>query len=71
MLSDKNKKSILLPPGFGNGFLVMSKHSVFHYKWSYEGSYPDVDEQFTIKWNDSTIGIDWPILNPILQKRDK
>ena len=71
MLDDKSRKSVLIPPGVGNGFLVMSSHSVFHYKWSYEGEYPDVDEQFTMKWNDDILDIGWPIDNPILQKRDK
>jgi dTDP-4-dehydrorhamnose 3,5-epimerase len=56
---------------FGNGFLVLSDHSVFHYKWAYEGEYADVGQQFTLKWNDERLGIDWPIDNPILQKRDK
>ena len=71
MLTDRNKKQVLIPPGVGNGFLVMSHRSVFHYKWSYEGKYPDVDQQFTIKWNDPIVGVDWPIDNPILSKRDK
>jgi dTDP-4-dehydrorhamnose 3,5-epimerase len=71
ILDDRKRKQVLLPPGVGNGFLVLSEHSVFHYKWAYDGEYPDVDEQFTIKWNDPSINIDWPISNPILQPRDK
>ena len=71
ILSDRNRKQVLIPPGVGNGFLVLSDHSVFHYKWSYPGEYADVDEQFTIKWDDPIIGIDWPINNPILSRRDK
>ena len=71
ILSDRNRKQVLIPPGVGNGFLVLSDHSVFHYKWSYEGEYADVDEQFTIKWNDPVVGIEWPINNPILSRRDK
>ena len=70
ILDDRKRKMVLLPPGFGNGFLVLSDSSVFHYKWSYDGEYPDVDDQFTIKWNSKDIGINWPIKNPILQKRD-
>ena len=70
-LSDRNNKQVLLPPGVGNGFLVLSDHSVFHYKWSYVGDYADVDQQFTIKWNDPIIGVEWPINNPILSVRDK
>ena len=37
----------------------------------YTGDYPDVDSQFTIKWNDSRFNIDWPIIDPILQPRDR
>ena len=71
ILDDKTRKSVLVPPQFGNGFFVLSNYSVFHYKWSDPGSYPDVEDQFTLKWNDPQIGIEWPTDNPILQKRDK
>ena len=71
ILDDKKRKMVLVPPGVGNGFLVLSNNSVFSYKWAYEGKYPDVEDQFTIKWNDKRLNIDWPINNPILQKRDK
>ena len=71
ILNDRNRKQVLISPGIGNAFLVLSEHSVFHYKWFYEGEYPDVKDQFTLKWNDEYLNIDWPIDNPILQKRDK
>ena len=71
ILNDRDRKMVLLPPGFGNAFLVLSHYSVFHYKWSYEGDYPDVEDQFTIKWDSDVLGIDWPIKYPILQRRDK
>ena len=71
ILDDKNKDRILLPPGFGNSYLILSNLAVVHYKWSYKGNYPDVDEQFSLKWNDSRIGINWPIDKPILSERDR
>jgi len=71
VLTDKNKKSVLVPPMFANGHLVLSEEATFFYKWSYSGKYPDVDEQFTLKWDDPSIGINWPIDNPILSRRDK
>lgn len=71
ILDDRKRKMVLIPPGVGNGFLVLSKDSVFSYKWSYDGRYPDVEDQFSIKWNDKRLNIDWPITNPILQQRDK
>ena len=71
ILNDKNKKMVLLPPGFGNSFCVLSNYSIFMYKWSYEGKYADVDEQFSLKWDDPRLNINWPIKNPILSERDK
>jgi dTDP-4-dehydrorhamnose 3,5-epimerase len=71
VLSSKNRKAVLIPPMFANGHLVLSDEATFFYKWSYTGKYPDVQDQFTLKWNDPKIGIYWPIDNPILSKRDK
>ena len=71
VLSDDNKKMILIPPTYGNGHCVISDHAVFMYKWSYEGKYPDVEDQFSISWNDPTFNIDWPVKNPILSQRDE
>jgi len=67
ILSDKNNTQILIPPKFGNGHLVLSKKSIFNYKQS---TYYNPKGQFTILWNDPEYGIDWPINNPILSKRD-
>jgi dTDP-4-dehydrorhamnose 3,5-epimerase len=71
ILDSKKRKQVLIPPSVGNGFVVLSHNSVFHYKWAYPGTYPDVDQQFTIKWDDPRCNINWPISNPILQLRDK
>lgn len=71
ILSDKTKKSILIPPNFLNGHLVLTPKAVFHYKWAYEGEYPDVEDQYSVNWEDPLLNIDWPIKNPILSKRDK
>ena len=71
ILDDRKRKLVLIPPGVGNAFLVLSDYSIFSYKWSYNGEYPDVEDQFTIKWNDKRLNINWPIANPILQKRDR
>jgi dTDP-4-dehydrorhamnose 3,5-epimerase len=70
ILSSKNKKSVLVPPMFANGHLILSNEATFFYKWSYPGNYPDVEDQFSLKWNDAKIKIHWPIQNPILSLRD-
>jgi len=70
ILSGSNKKQLLIPPGMGNSFLVLSDTCVYNYKLSYKGSYIDCDEQFTLKWDDPKYNIFWPIKNPILSERD-
>lgn len=70
-LSYENPCQILIPPGFGNAFLVLSEHAVYNYQLSYVGDYNDYDNQFTLKWNNNKININWPIDNPILSDRDK
>lgn len=64
-------KMILIPPGFGNAFLVTSEAAIYNYKLAYPGKYNDHDKQFTYKWDDPRIGVEWPIENPVLSKRDK
>jgi dTDP-4-dehydrorhamnose 3,5-epimerase len=71
VLTAKNRKQVLIPPKFANGHFVLSPEATFFYKWSYPGEYPDVESQFTLKWNDPNINIHWPSDNPILSKRDK
>jgi dTDP-4-dehydrorhamnose 3,5-epimerase len=71
ILTANNRKQVLVPPMFANGHLVLSKSATFFYKWAYPGEYPDVKDQFSLKWNDPEINISWPTNNPILSNRDK
>lgn len=70
ILNDVNKRSVLVPPGFLNGHQVLSNDAVFYYKWAYDGEYPDVNYQTSIKWDDPKLNIEWPLEDPILSKRD-
>lgn len=70
-LSSGDYKQVLVPPGFVNGYYVVSETAVFHYKLAYDGDYIDAGEQITYIWNDPDLGIEWPCSEPILQKRDK
>ena len=69
-IDDNKRFSILIPPMVGNGFRVKSDVAVYHYKLSYIGKYLDADKQYTIKWDDPTIGINWKCEKPILSNRD-
>ncbi len=70
-INSENPKLILLPPNMGNSFYVNSEIAIYHYKLAYEGEYLDAEDQFSIKWNDPSIGIKWPNEKPILSNRDK
>ena len=69
-LCDDNRELILIPPGLGNAFYVKSDYAAYHYKLAYIGAYADINDQFTVKWNDSRLNIQWPSDDPILSERD-
>ena len=71
ILSHNNGVQILIPPNHANGHLCLSNKCLFHYKLSYKGSYIDVKKQFSLKWNDPKLNINWRIKNPILSNRDE
>ncbi len=71
VINKENQLSVLIPPNMGNSYLVTSEVCVYHYKLAYKGDYIDAESQFTIKWNDPRLNIDWPTQSPILQIRDK
>ena len=62
---------ILIPPRLGNAYYNMGDDLIYHYKLAYDGDYIDADEQFSVKWNDDRIGINWQCENPILSGRDE
>jgi len=64
---DQRHRQVYMAPGFAHGFCVLSDYADLHYKVS--TSYNPNDE-YGILWNDSLIGIEWPISNPIISQRD-
>tara|TARA_B100000780_G_C20911173_1_gene362788 strand:- start:35 stop:589 length:555 start_codon:yes stop_codon:yes gene_type:complete len=70
-LSEKNKNLLWIPEGFGHGYIVMSKYATIHYQLT---NFYDPKKEKSILWNDSEIGIKWPLkknINPIVSKKDK
>lgn len=71
ILTEHNKLQLLLPPGIGNSYLALTDNVVYTYKQS---SYYGENKQFTIKWNDPNLNINWPLpygTQPILSNRDR
>ena len=69
ILSDGNKKQVLVPPKHGVAHLILSDWGIYHYKQStyYEG----MENQFTYRWDDPRFNVWWPVKNPILSRRDE
>ncbi len=57
-LSEDNKRQFFIPRGFAHGFLVLSDEAIFTYK--VDNVYAPQAEA-SIRWDDETIGIKWPI----------
>jgi dTDP-4-dehydrorhamnose 3,5-epimerase len=67
LLSAENKRQFYVPEGFAHGFVVLSEHALFSYKCT--ETYEPKNE-LTILWNDPAIGIQWPVMEPMLSARD-
>lgn len=67
-LSDEQPTQVYIPPGFAHGFCVLSNEAIFCYKCS---DYYAPQAEHGIIWNDSEIGIEWPINEPILSGKDE
>ena len=67
-LSAENKKQLMIPRGFGHGFVTLTDEVEFLYK---ADNYYAPEADGGIRWNDSEIGVDWGVENPILSAKDE
>ena len=69
VLSAENKRQLWVPPGFAHGFVVLKDNTEFLYKTT---DYYAPQYERCIRWDDPTIGIEWPITQaPILSGKDQ
>jgi dTDP-4-dehydrorhamnose 3,5-epimerase len=66
-LSAENGHQMWIPAGFGHGYLVLSDAADVAYKVT-AGYAPASDAG--IRWNDPTINIAWPAVDPVLSEKD-
>lgn len=69
ILSEENKKSLLIPKGCAHGYQTLSNESLLLYHVS---QYYNPLAESGIYWNDPVINIDWPYKESlIISKKDK
>ena len=68
ILSEKNSKSIFIPPGFAHGFQALEKENYIIYSCT---KYRNKKSETAINFNDKNLKINWPIKKPIISKKDE
>lgn len=66
-LSDQNRLQLYVPAGFAHGFCVTSETALFAYKCT---DFYNPQTEFSLRWDDPGIGIDWPVREPELSGKD-
>ena len=67
-LSEKNSKSIFIPPGFAHGFQALAKENYVTYSCT---KYRHSKSEIAIKFNDEDLGIKWPSRKIIISQKDQ
>jgi dTDP-4-dehydrorhamnose 3,5-epimerase len=67
VLSAGNKRQLWIPEGFAHGFAVLSERAIFSYLCTAQY---DKAADAGVRWDDASIGIDWPISEPLLSDKD-
>jgi dTDP-4-dehydrorhamnose 3,5-epimerase len=66
-LSEENGRMLYIPPGCAHGFQTLADDTELLYQIA-----PDYEASLSrgVRWNDPTLRIAWPIVDPILSERD-
>lgn len=67
-VNEKNRHQILIPAGCANGHLCLTERCIFSYKQSQ--LYSGMENQFTVRWDDPSLGLWWPVRHPLVSQRD-
>ena len=68
ILDDQTKLQVLIPPFCLNAHQCLSDECILHYKWSHPYS---LDQQWSVRYDDTTINATWPLPDVVLSDRDK
>lgn len=66
-LSADNRRMLWIPEGYAHGFCVVSDVATFAYQCT---ALYDRAADASIRWNDASLSIDWPVTAPELSAKD-
>jgi dTDP-4-dehydrorhamnose 3,5-epimerase len=66
-LSAESFRQLYIPAGYAHGICVISEYAEIEYKCT---DYYNSEDELRIIWNDPSIGVNWPIKEPILSPKD-
>ncbi len=67
-LDAEDGELLWVPPGFAHGYCVLSEGADVSYQLTAEYQ-PELERG--IRWDDPTVGIDWPLRDPVLSVKDR
>lgn len=68
VLSATNHWQLSIPPGFAHGYSVLSDMADVHYLCT---DFYEPNDEYGIRWDDETLGIDWRISSPKVSEKDQ
>jgi len=68
LLSERNKKQLYVPEGFAHGFISLTDDAEILYMVS---AFYSPEHEKTVRWNDPSIKIDWPMMPGVISEKDQ
>jgi dTDP-4-dehydrorhamnose 3,5-epimerase len=67
-MTSRNMVQTYVPSGFAHGFCVVSQFAEVEYKCT---DFYDPADELRIIWDDASLGIKWPVAEPLLSEKDR
>ncbi|MFN3788124.1 dTDP-4-dehydrorhamnose 3,5-epimerase [Sulfurihydrogenibium azorense] len=67
ILTEHNKRQVIVPKGFGHAILTLVPNTEVFYKVD---EYYSPQHDRSIRWNDPDLAIEWPLKDPVLSDKD-
>jgi dTDP-4-dehydrorhamnose 3,5-epimerase len=67
-LSEKNCRSVYIPPGFAHGFQTLDKENIVYYSCT---QYRSIGNEHGLNYKDNALKIKWPLKKSKITQKDK